>query len=86
MPTAIRSQGIGDHIVTTGITLVPIAGEPAKPAPADRVDPDIVHRPDSSVDAHISAFELSEKVDTTMMQSPAPECENQFENTPPNRD
>ena len=85
MSTSIRSEGVGGFIVTTGIILVSIAGGPADPSPADCVDPDIVQRPDSTLSPYISVFEPTKKVDTTMVQSPAPACKNQF-SPPPNRD
>lgn len=77
---------MGGLIIAAGILLVPIAGESVDPPPANCKDPEIVLRPDSSVDAHISVSGPTEKVDTTMVHSPTPKCRNEFSTIPPNQD
>ena len=84
MPISISSDWIGGLVVTAGIVLVSVA-DPVNQPPSNCVDPDIVRRPDASVDARIAVFEPTERVDTTMVQSPESECDAQHRPIPPER-
>jgi hypothetical protein len=70
-------------MVTAGIILSGIGGEAP---PADCVDPEMVTKPDSSVDAHIAVYEPKKRVDPTMVQSPPPECTDRPKTLLPEQD
>jgi len=76
MPISIKAGWVGGLIVTAGIFFGGIGGAPP---PVDCVDPEMVTKPDSSVDAHIAVFEPKKRIDTTMVQSPNSECKGRPE-------